>query len=169
MDKLGVERVERIMLAGAFGSHIDTKYAMVLGLIPDCALDHVHAVGNAAGTGARIALLNLGARAEIERVVRQVEKIETALEPQLPGAFRRRHGPAARQRPLPQPVAGGNPAGAEEGAVRGRRPPAAPRRRSPLDKRAAPERLLRDAMVPSEAAATTPETVLANGRPRLCG
>ena len=87
MDKLGVERVERIMLAGAFGSHIDTKYAMALGMIPDCALDHVHAAGNAASTGARIALLNLASRAEIERVVRQVEKIETAVEPNFQAHF----------------------------------------------------------------------------------
>jgi uncharacterized 2Fe-2S/4Fe-4S cluster protein (DUF4445 family) len=87
MDKLGVERVERIMLAGAFGSHIDTKYAMILGMIPDCALDHVHAAGNAASTGARIALLNLAARAEIERVVRQVDKVETAVEPNFQAHF----------------------------------------------------------------------------------
>jgi uncharacterized 2Fe-2S/4Fe-4S cluster protein (DUF4445 family) len=87
MDKLGVDKVERIMLAGAFGSHIDTKYAMVLGMIPDCPLDHVHAAGNAASTGARIALLNLASRAEIERVVRQVEKIETAVEPRFQEHF----------------------------------------------------------------------------------
>jgi uncharacterized 2Fe-2S/4Fe-4S cluster protein (DUF4445 family) len=60
---------------------------MVLGMIPDCALDHVHAAGNAASTGARIALLNLAARAEIERVVRQVEKIETAVEPNFQAHF----------------------------------------------------------------------------------
>ena len=53
MDRLGVERVDRIRLAGAFGSHIDVKYAMVLGLVPDCALEHVTSAGNAAGTGAR--------------------------------------------------------------------------------------------------------------------
>ena len=58
MDHYPVDRVDRIVLAGAFGSHIDVKYAMVLGLIPDCALDHVRSAGNAAGTGARIALLN---------------------------------------------------------------------------------------------------------------
>ncbi len=80
MDKLGVERVERISLAGAFGSHIDVKYAMILGLIPDCPLEHVASVGNAAGTGARIALLNRDRREEIESVVRRVEKIETAVE-----------------------------------------------------------------------------------------
>jgi len=80
MDRLGVDRVERIRLAGAFGSHIDVTYAMLLGMIPDCDLAHVQSAGNAAGTGARIALLNVAARAEIEGVVRAVEKIETATE-----------------------------------------------------------------------------------------
>jgi uncharacterized 2Fe-2S/4Fe-4S cluster protein (DUF4445 family) len=80
LDKAGLDKVDRIRLAGAFGSHIDTKYAMVLGLIPDCDLDKVASAGNAAGTGARIALLNVGARREIEKVVRDVEKIETAIE-----------------------------------------------------------------------------------------
>jgi uncharacterized 2Fe-2S/4Fe-4S cluster protein (DUF4445 family) len=79
-DKLGTERIDRIRLAGAFGSYIDPKYAMVLGLIPDCALDGVSGVGNAAGTGARMALLNTGYRREIEQTVRNIEKIETALE-----------------------------------------------------------------------------------------
>ena len=60
MDHLGVDRVDRITLAGAFGSHIDVKYAMILGLIPDCDLAKVSSAGNAAGTGARIALLNQG-------------------------------------------------------------------------------------------------------------
>ncbi len=87
MDRLGVERVERIMLAGAFGSHIDVKYAMVLGMIPDCRLDHVHPAGNSASTGARIALLNQTARDEIEAVVRSVEKVETAVEPMFQAHF----------------------------------------------------------------------------------
>ena len=87
MDHLGIDRVERITLAGAFGSHIDVKYAMVLGLIPDCPLDKVSSAGNAAGTGARIALLNRQARAEIERVVKQIEKIETAVEPRFQEHF----------------------------------------------------------------------------------
>ena len=80
MDRLKVDAVERIRLAGAFGSHIDVKYAMVLGLIPDCALEHVTSAGNAAGTGARIALLDKRARKEIEALVRHVEKVETAVE-----------------------------------------------------------------------------------------
>ena len=81
MDKLEIQTVGKIRLAGAFGSHIDMKYAMVLGLIPDCDLARVHSAGNAAGTGARIALLNKAARDEIEAVVRRIEKIETAVEP----------------------------------------------------------------------------------------
>ena len=53
---------------------------MVLGLIPDCKLENVASAGNAAGTGARIALLNRQARLEIESVVQSIEKIETATE-----------------------------------------------------------------------------------------
>src|SRR5438128_11486667 len=81
MDKLGINEPGKIRLAGAFGSHIDMKYAMILGLIPDCDLARVQSAGNAAGTGARIALLNKAARDEVEAVVRRIEKIETAVEP----------------------------------------------------------------------------------------
>ena len=87
MDELGVATVDRIKLAGAFGSYIDPKYAMILGLIPDCPLDRVTAIGNAAGTGARMALLNRGHRAEVEALVRRIEKIETALEPKFQAHF----------------------------------------------------------------------------------
>ncbi len=80
IDKMGIEKVDRIGLAGAFGSHIDVKYAMVLGLIPDCNLDNVGSVGNAAGTGGRIALLNFPSRLEIAEILPKVEKIETAIE-----------------------------------------------------------------------------------------
>jgi uncharacterized 2Fe-2S/4Fe-4S cluster protein (DUF4445 family) len=80
MDHYGIDEVHRIRLAGAFGTHIDPVRAMVLGLVPDCEPDKVTAAGNAAGTGARIALLNKRARIEIEDVVRRVEKIETAME-----------------------------------------------------------------------------------------
>ena len=83
MDHYPVDRVDRIVLAGAFGSHIDVKYAMVLGLIPDCPLANVRSAGNAAGTGARIALLNAASRHEIADVVRHIVKIETALEPRF--------------------------------------------------------------------------------------
>ena len=87
MDRLGVDTVDRVTLAGAFGSHIDPVYAMVLGMIPDCPLDKVGSAGNAAGTGARIALLNRKARAEIEDVVERIEKVETAIEPRFQEHF----------------------------------------------------------------------------------
>ncbi len=87
MDKLGVQSVQRIRLAGAFGSHIDVKHAMVLGLIPDCELQAVSSAGNAAGTGARIALLNAQSRLTIENLVQHIEKIETAVEPMFQQHF----------------------------------------------------------------------------------
>ncbi len=87
IDCMGIEKVDRIGLAGAFGSHIDVKYAMVLGLIPDCRLDRVGSVGNAAGTGARIALLNFPSRLEIGEILPKVEKIETAIEPKFQEYF----------------------------------------------------------------------------------
>ncbi|MCI5076204.1 ASKHA domain-containing protein [Oricola sp.] len=87
MDKLGVEHVDAIRFAGAFGSFIDPKYAMVLGLIPDCDLSKVSAVGNAAGTGARMALINRDYRREVEETVRRIEKIETALEAKFQDHF----------------------------------------------------------------------------------
>lgn len=80
MDRLDVDKVDRIRLAGAFGSHIDVKYAMVLGMIPDCDLEQVSSANNAAGTGARIALLNRASRREIENRVRQIEKVELAVD-----------------------------------------------------------------------------------------
>jgi len=87
MEKQGVEKVDMIRFAGAFGSFIDPKYAMVLGLIPDCDLAEVKAVGNAAGTGALMALLNREHRREIEKQVSKIEKIETALEPHFQQLF----------------------------------------------------------------------------------
>jgi uncharacterized 2Fe-2S/4Fe-4S cluster protein (DUF4445 family) len=87
MDHLGTDKVDRIRLAGAFGSHIDVKYGMVLGMIPDCDLSQVGSAGNAAGAGARIALLDAQSRGVIESLVRRVEKIETAIEPQFQEHF----------------------------------------------------------------------------------
>ena len=130
MEHLRVEQVDRIRLAGAFGAHIDVKYAMVLGMIPDCDLAQVTSAGNAAGAGARIALLDNKARTEIERLVRRVEKIETAIEPRFQQHFveamaiPHKTAPYEKLRAvvtLPPPIA------AEAGdstRVRGRRPPA---------------------------------------------
>ncbi|MFT4651397.1 MAG: uncharacterized 2Fe-2S/4Fe-4S cluster protein (DUF4445 family) [Porticoccaceae bacterium] len=87
MDHIGTEHIERIRLAGAFGSHISVQHAMVLGLIPDCVLEQVSSAGNAAGTGARIALLNAESRGVIETLVKNIEKIETAMEPKFQDYF----------------------------------------------------------------------------------
>lgn len=137
MDQLGIDAVDEIRLAGAFGSQIDTTHAMVLGLIPDCDLDHVRSAGNAAGTGALIALLSAAARTEIETVVRQVEKIETAVEPRFQAHFVEAmafpHKTAAypnlaRVVPLPprsMGIGGGGGAGADGRNQRRRRPVAA--------------------------------------------
>ena len=87
MERLGIDRVDRIRLAGAFGSHIDVKYAAILGMVPDCDLEHVSSAGNAAGTGARIALLDASSRGVIEALVRRIEKMETAIEPRFQHHF----------------------------------------------------------------------------------
>jgi uncharacterized 2Fe-2S/4Fe-4S cluster protein (DUF4445 family) len=131
MDRLGVETVDRIVLAGAFGSQIDVKYAMVLGMIPDCDLARVSSAGNAAGTGARIALLNRGARDEIEALVRRVEKVETAVEPAFQAHFVEAMAIPHKTRPYPRlaeavalPERGPDPQGspAAPGRRRSRRP-----------------------------------------------
>ncbi len=87
MDEMGVEKVDRVVLAGAFGAHISSKHAMVLGMIPDVPLEKVFSAGNAAGTGARIALSNLAARRKIEATVRNITKVETAIEPKFQDHF----------------------------------------------------------------------------------
>lgn len=87
MNRLGVDHVDHIRLAGAFGSYIDPYYAMQIGLIPDCDLRQVVSVGNAAGDGARIALLNLDQRRYIQELVRRVEYVETAAESQFQDYF----------------------------------------------------------------------------------
>ncbi len=87
MDRLGIDRLDRIRLAGAFGSHIDVRYAMVLGMIPDCKLEEVRSIGNAAGSGSYIALLDRDARQQVAALARSVTKIETAIEPSFQKHF----------------------------------------------------------------------------------
>ncbi|MBA2314121.1 MAG: DUF4445 domain-containing protein, partial [Chloroflexi bacterium] len=87
MDEAGIDSVDAVRLAGAFGSQIDPLHAMVVGLIPDCPLDQATGAGNAAGTGALMALLSGDRRREIDTVVRAVEKIETAVEPRFQEHF----------------------------------------------------------------------------------
>ncbi len=87
MDRADVSTVDRIILAGAFGSYIDPKHALILGLVPDCDLEHIAAVGNAAGDGARIALLNRQKRLEAQDMAQKVKYIETAIDPKFQEAF----------------------------------------------------------------------------------
>jgi len=87
MDEMGVDHVDRIVLAGAFGAHISRLHAMVLGMIPDAPLDKVSSAGNAAGTGARIALCNIASRGEVEAMVRRITKVETAIAPKFQDHF----------------------------------------------------------------------------------
>ena len=87
MRRLGVTQVDKVVLAGAFGSYIDKVKAMAMGLFPDCDLQNVHAVGNAAGDGARMALLNLDKRAEADAIARQIEYVELTVEPDFEKQF----------------------------------------------------------------------------------
>lgn len=80
MKRLGVTKLDKVILAGAFGSYIDKESAMVIGMFPDCEMENVYAVGNAAGDGARIALLNRAKREEANVIARQVEYVELAVD-----------------------------------------------------------------------------------------
>jgi uncharacterized 2Fe-2S/4Fe-4S cluster protein (DUF4445 family) len=80
MKKLGIEKLDKVILAGAFGTYINTEAAMILGMFPDCDLRNVYAVGNAAGDGARIALLNRDKRVEADEIAREVEYVELTIE-----------------------------------------------------------------------------------------
>ncbi len=118
MDHAGLvslEEIGSVRLAGAFGSHIDPLYALVLGLIPDCPPERVKAAGNAAGSGAVRALLSAAARAEIAEVARDGHQGRDGDRTSLPGALRRLAGLSPRHRPLPVPVTRRGPAGPPTG------------------------------------------------------
>ncbi len=87
MNRLGVDSLDQVVLAGAFGSYIDKESAAIIGLFPDCALENVYAVGNAAGDGARIALLDINKREEADVRARQVEYLELTVAPNFNNTF----------------------------------------------------------------------------------
>ena len=87
LRRSNLQSPDKIILAGGFGSFIDKEKAMLIGLIPDCELKNVYAVGNAAGDGARIALLNVEKRNEIDDVTRQVERFELPTDPEFQNQF----------------------------------------------------------------------------------
>ncbi len=125
MDERGVDKVDRVVLAGAFGAHISPKHAMVLGMIPDAPLDKVTSAGNAAGTGARMALCSVEARARIEENVGRITKIETAIEPRFQEHFVNANAIPHATDPFPHlpdlPDVSFNTGGAAEGGGRRRR------------------------------------------------
>ena len=128
MDELGIDRVDRVVLAGAFGAHISPKHAMVLGMNPDCPLDKVASAGNAAGTGARIALCSIAARAAIEAEVTRIHKVETAIEPRFQEHFVAANAIPHASDPFPElaaivtlPQVAFNTAGGGDGGRRRRR------------------------------------------------
>ena len=92
MDALGCKQLQRVLLAGAFGSHIDPEYAIAIGLFPEpiapsADVSAVESIGNAAGTGATMALLNEQYRHIIRSRVLDVNKIESALAPAFQDYF----------------------------------------------------------------------------------
>jgi len=87
LKRSGLQSPDKIILAGGFGSYIDKEKAMLIGLIPDCDLENVYAVGNAAGDGARIALLNVEKRNEIDEITRKVERFELPTDPEFQNQF----------------------------------------------------------------------------------
>lgn len=87
MKKWGTDQVDSVTLAGAFGSYINKESALVIGMFPDCSLDEVAAVGNAAGDGARLALLDVNKRVEAQEVAGFVRFVETAVEPDFQSQF----------------------------------------------------------------------------------
>jgi uncharacterized 2Fe-2S/4Fe-4S cluster protein (DUF4445 family) len=87
MARRGVDQLDRVILAGAFGSYISKEHAMLIGLFPDCDLESVYAVGNAAGDGARIALLSRTKRREAREAARWVDYVETAVEMEFQNQF----------------------------------------------------------------------------------
>lgn len=87
LKRFGLQDPDKVILAGGFGSFIDKEKAMLIGLIPDCDLENVYAVGNAAGDGARIALLNIEKRNEIDSVTRNVERFELPTDPDFQNQF----------------------------------------------------------------------------------
>jgi uncharacterized 2Fe-2S/4Fe-4S cluster protein (DUF4445 family) len=87
MQQLNVTKLDKVILAGAFGSFIDKRSAATIGMFPDCDLENVQAVGNAAGDGARIALLNIDKREEANRMAREVAYLELTTSPDFQNEF----------------------------------------------------------------------------------
>ena len=81
VKRMGLQKVDKVKIAGAFGTHVDRTKALIMGLFPDCEIEMIQSVGNAAGDGCRAALLNVKKRVEANWCSRNVEYIELTVEP----------------------------------------------------------------------------------------
>jgi len=87
MDYLECTEFDKVLLAGAFGAHLDARYVALLDIIPTSTAEKIISVGNAAGVGASAALLDINKRKIIIDAVDKVVKIETATEPKFQEYF----------------------------------------------------------------------------------
>jgi uncharacterized 2Fe-2S/4Fe-4S cluster protein (DUF4445 family) len=81
------EEVRQVVIAGAFGSYIDVSSAITIGMLPPLPLDRFRQVGNAAGMGAKLALISLSQRAQAEAIASRVNYIELASTPNFEETF----------------------------------------------------------------------------------
>lgn len=84
---LKIEDIDTIIVAGAFGTHLNLESAIKIGMLPDLPLDRYQQVGNASGGGARMALLSLPARKRAEEIARKIKYIELAAMPRFSSSF----------------------------------------------------------------------------------
>ena len=75
------EEIKRVIIAGAFGSYIDVSSAMTIGMLPSLPLNRFEQVGNAAGTGAKLALVSRSKVAEAQQIASEVHYTELAAVP----------------------------------------------------------------------------------------
>ncbi len=87
LRRLNIDRPDKVILAGAFGTVIDRERALAIGMFPEVDIENIYSIGNAAGDGARMALLNKEKRQEADNVARGVEYIELTAEPGFHDTF----------------------------------------------------------------------------------
>ncbi len=78
---INFKEIDRIIIAGAFGSYIDPKNVINIGMFPDISLKKIRQVGNAAGVGAKMILISKKQRANTEKIAKKIKYLELALFP----------------------------------------------------------------------------------------
>jgi uncharacterized 2Fe-2S/4Fe-4S cluster protein (DUF4445 family) len=77
------------VVAGAFGTHLSLESALIIGMLPDLPSDRFQQVGNAAGTGARMALISLAERRQAQEIAGRVKHLELTARPDFQSVFAR--------------------------------------------------------------------------------